>query len=152
MATLLDPEAPSRESLERSEIRVEDDPRHWSISAPRAADGARFRRAFRTYLERHGHPASDFGAAEAVYGELVNTCVSHAPGGILIEFTWEDATLVVNDETDRLRSWPFCPEDQRSETTYHAYAIVSALTRRIRLSRNPSGGTRASVALPVMRA
>lgn len=131
---------------------VEDDAHRWRLSAAEAKDGARMRHAFRDYLEYYGHPASDFDAAEAVYGELVNTCVRHAPGEITVEFRWEDATLVVVDGADRLRSWPFSPDDHRSEATHHAYALISALSGRIHLTRDESGGTRASVMLPVMRA
>jgi hypothetical protein len=137
--------------LERRLV-VEDGLHRWTLVAAEAKEALRMRHAFRDYLEHYGHPASDFDAAEAVYGELVNTCVRHAPGEIRIEFTWNDSTLVVTDRADRLRSWPFSADDHRSETTYHAYALISALSGRIRLNRDESGGTRASVVLPVMRA
>ena len=148
--------SPDAESNTRGTVRprlfVEHDADRWTLVAGAAAEGARERRAFREYLERHGDPASDFDAAEAVYGELVNTCVRHAPGRIRIEFRWDDATLIVVDARERLRSWPFSPDDTRAESTHHAYALISAFTGRIRLARDPSGGTRASVALPVMKA
>ena len=135
---------------EHEPLRIDEDPHHWTLVASEARAGALARRSFREYLERHGHPASDFHAAEAVYGELVNTCVEHAPGAIRIEFRWDDTTLVIIDGCDRLRSWPFSPDDMRAESTHHAHALISALTRRIHLARDPSGGTRASVPLPVM--
>ena len=143
MSTLLD---------HRDHVAIEDDAHGWSLVAARARDAARLRHAFRDYLEHYGHPASDFCAAEAVYGELVNSCVRHAPGAVRIAFRWDDATLVVVDESDRLRSWPFSADDQRSEATHHAYALISAYTGRIHVTRDPSGGTRAAVVLPVMRA
>ncbi len=152
MATLLDREASRHEVLERPQLVVEDDASRWTLVARAAQDGARMRHAFRDYLEQYGHPASDFDAAEAVFGELVNTCVRHAPGGITIEFHWHDRTLIVVDEADRLRSWPFSSDDTSSETTHHAYALISAYTGRIHLTRDAGGGTRASVVLPVMRA
>jgi hypothetical protein len=136
----------------RSRLFVEHDADRWTLVAAAAREGARERRAFREYLERHGDPASDFDAAEAVYGELVNTCVRHAPGRITIEFRWDDTTLIVIDARERLRSWPFSPDDTSSESTHHAYALISAFTGRIRVTRDPSGGTRACVALPVMKA
>jgi hypothetical protein len=135
-----------------SRLRVEEDPGRWALAAAEAREAARMRRTFRAYLEHYGHPASDFDAAEAVYGELVNTCVDHAPGEVKVEFTWHDATLVVVDTAERLRSWPFSADDPSAETTHHAYALISAFTGRIHLTRDPAcGGTRASVALPVMR-
>jgi len=137
---------------QRTRLLVDEGPQHWTLVATEAREGALARHSFREYLERYGHPASDFDAAEAVYGELVNTCVEHAPGAIRIEFRWDDTTLIVIDARDRLRSWPFSPEDMRAESTHHAHALISALTRRIHLSRDPGGGTRASVPLPVMRA
>jgi len=136
----------------RSRLRVEEDPDRWVLTAAEAHEGARMRRTFRAYLEHYGHPASDFDAAEAVYGELVNTCVRHAPGEIKVEFSWDDATLVVVDTAERLRSWPFSAGDPSAETTHHAYALISAFTGRIHVTRDPStSGTRASVVLPVMR-
>jgi len=136
----------------RSRLVVEHDADRWTLIAGAAHEGAAHRHAFREYLERHGDPASDFDAAEAVYGELVNTCVRHAPGEITIEFRWDEATLIVVDARERLRSWPFSPEDTRAESTHHAYALISAFTGRIHVTRDAGGGTRASVALPVMKA
>ena len=136
---------------DRARLTLEDDGHGWTLVAANAHDGARLRHAFRDYLERYGHPASDFDAAEAVYGELVNTCVRHAPGEIRIEFRWDDTTLIVVDTCDRLRSWPFSPDDTSAESTHHAYALISAFTGRIHVTRDAGGGTRASVVLPVMR-
>ena len=110
------------------------------------------RRAFRYYLEQYGDRTSDFDAAEAVYGELVGNCVRHAPGRIHVEFNWDDRMLVVVDGCERLRSWPFSPDDPGAETTHHAYALINAFTARIHLMHDPAGGTRASVLLPVARA
>jgi len=144
MATLFAPE--------RSRLLLEDDGERWTLAAPEAREGARLRHAFRDYLEAFGDPASDFDAAEAVYGELVGNCVRHAPGPIRIEFRWNDATLIVIDACDRLRTWPFSPDDTREESTHHAYAIVARLTGRLHVTRDVDGGTRASVVLPVVRA
>ena len=148
---LLDREAPLT-TLERGHLAVEADPRRWLLSAADAKDGARMRGAFREYLEQHGDPASDFDAAETVYGELVGNCIAHAPREIRIEFRWHDRTLVVVDGEDRLRTWPFSAGDMRAETTHHAYALISAFTGRIHVMRDAGGGTRASVTLPVARA
>ncbi len=137
---------------ERSRLMLQDDERQWFLDGAEARDGMRFRHAFRDYLEAYGHPASDFDAAEAVYGELVGNCVRHAPGPIRIEFRWADSTLVVVDTCDRLRTWPFSPGDTSEECTHHSFAIVSALTGRVLVTRGAGGGTRASVVLPVMAA
>lgn len=152
IATFPDRDASAATVAERAHIVLEDDANGWNLTASDAREGARLRGAFRTYLERHGDPASDFDAAEAVYGELVNTCVRHAPGELRIEFRWDDVTLVVVDSLERLRSWPFSPDDTSAEATHHAYALISAFTGRLHLTRDASGGTRASVALPVRRA
>ncbi|HYZ17883.1 MAG TPA: hypothetical protein VE591_15840 [Candidatus Acidoferrum sp.] len=123
----------------------------WSLRAGDALDAARLREAFRLYLEEHGHPASDFHAAESAYGELVANCAQHAPGPLRVEFRWDDATLTVTDAHDRLRTWPFSSCEVAEETTLHGYALLSALTARVHLSRDPEGGTRAQVTLPVLR-
>jgi hypothetical protein len=91
----------------------------WSLRAGDALDAARLREAFRLYLEEHGHPASDFHAAESAYGELVANCAQHAPGPLRVEFRWDDATLTVTDAHDRLRTWPFSSCDLTEETTLH---------------------------------
>lgn len=135
--------------VEHGHVTVEDDETVWRLTTTEAKEGLRLRHAFRDYLEAYGDPASDFDAAESVYGELVGNCVRHAPGSIRVEFRWEDATLVIIDDADRLRDWPFSRDDPAAESTHHAYAIVSALTGRLRLTREGCG-TRASVVLPVV--
>jgi len=153
VSTLPHREGPAGEAAAaRSRLLVEEDEGGWKLAASDAREAARLRRTFRTYLEHYGHPASDFHAAEAVYGELVNNCVHHAPGRISVAFRWEDRTLEVVDSHDRLRLWPFSDEDPSAESTHHAYALISAYTGRIHLTRNPGGGTRTCVALPVMHA
>jgi hypothetical protein len=150
MPTVLDRESPSFETAP-PDVRVEADAASWSLSAPGALEAARLRSAFRRYLEAYGHPASDFHAAESAYGELVANCAHHAPGPLRVEFRWADSALTVIDARDRLRSWPFSPEDAAAEITHHGYALLSALTARVHLSRDAAGGTRAQVVLPVLR-
>jgi hypothetical protein len=140
-----------RDACRRGRLVMEDDESGWSLVTTAARDGARLRHAFRDYLEYYGDPASDFDAAEAVYGELIGNCARHAPGELRVEFRWSDQTLIVVDRSDRLRSWPFSIDDPRSEATYHAYALISAYTGRIRIAREPDGRTRATVVLPVIR-
>ncbi|HEY4442485.1 MAG TPA: hypothetical protein VGN14_18670, partial [Candidatus Elarobacter sp.] len=120
MATTLDRAPLELEHFETGRLRLEDDEHRWSLHAREAREAARLRHAFRDYLEAYGHPASDFDAAEAVYGELIGNCAHHAPGEIHIEFRWADSTLVVNDAADRLRHWPFSRHDSSEETTFHA--------------------------------
>ena len=148
---LLDREAPLT-TLDHGHLVVEADARRWSLSAADAKDAARMRAAFRDYLEQYADPASDLHAAEAVFGELVANCIAHAPAGVRMEFRWHDRTLVVIDASDRLRTWPFSSGDMRAEATHHAYALISAFTDRIHVTRDAGGGTRASVILPVTRA
>jgi len=149
MATVLERGATPHQRVEHPHVTVEDDATLWRLVSSEAKEGLRLRHAFRDYLEAYGDPSSDFDAAEAVFGELVANCVRHAPGSIRVEFRWEDATLVIVDEADRLRDWPFSRDDTAAESTHHAYAIVSALTGRLRLTRE-GNGTRASVVLPVI--
>lgn len=152
MATTLDRAPLEQDRFERGRLRLEDDEGRWILHAREAREGARLRHAFRDYLEAYGHPASDFDAAEAVYGELIGNCARHAPGPIRIEFRWIDVTLVVVDACDRLRHWPFSPDDTAEEATHHSFAIVSALSHRVHVTRDADGGTRASIVLPVMAA
>jgi hypothetical protein len=151
-STLPHREMTAEETATRSRLLVEEDEHGWRMSASDAREAARLRRTFRGHLEHYGHPASDYDAAEALYGELVANCARHAPGPIRIEFRWDEQTLVVTDSHDRLRAWPFSDDDPSAESTHHAYALISAYTGRIHLTRHPAGGTRASVVLPVMRA
>jgi hypothetical protein len=150
MTTTLDRENLASVPLERGRLTLSDNERQWTLHADEAREAARLRHAFRDYLETFGHPASDFDAAECVFGELVGNCARHAPGPIRIEFTWDSSTLVVVDTCDRLRMWPFSPDDAREECTHHSYAILSAMTGRVHVTRDVDGGTRASVVLPVM--
>jgi len=143
------PTAP--DALGRGRLVMEEDAAGWTLVAQAALDGARLRHAFRDYLEFYGDPAGDVAAAEAVYGELIGNCARHAPGEVRIEFRWSDRTLTVVDHSDRLRSWPFSSDDPRSESTYHAYALISAYTGRLSIAREPDGRTRATVVLPVIR-
>ena len=143
---------PSDDVSERARVTVEDGASVWRLAATEAKEGLRLRHAFRDYLEAYGDPASDFDAAETVYGELVANCAKHAPGSIRIEFRWSDSTLVVTDDSDRLRVWPFSDGDTAAESTHHAFAIVSAMTGRVHVTRDGAHGTRASVVLPVFPA
>lgn len=147
-----DPRVHAGRTAPRPHLVVEDDDRGWRLEASEAREAARLRHAFRDYLEAYGHPASDFTAAEAVYGELIANCVHHAPGRVKVEFRWHDSTLHVVDSCDRLRTWPYSPGDCGDESTLNGYTILSALTARVKLARDISGGTRASVVLPVLRA
>lgn len=137
--------------MRQTRLLIDDGADQWNLTASEAREAASARGVFRAYLERHGEPASDFDAAETVYGELVNSCVQHAPGPIRVTFRWADSTLVVIDSCDRLRAWPFSPDDMHAEQTHHAHAVINALGGRIHLSRADGGGTRARVVLPVMR-
>jgi anti-sigma regulatory factor (Ser/Thr protein kinase) len=148
---LLDREHPLT-TLANGRLVVESDPRRWSLRAGDARDAARMRSAFRDYLEQYADFSSDLHAAEAVFGELVANCIAHAPAEIRIEFRWHDRTLVVVDGADRLRTWPFSLDDMRDEATHHAFALISAFTNRIHITRDAGGGTRASVVLAVTRA
>ena len=150
MTTFDDPV--SQGAPERGRLRLEEDDVRWTLAASAARDGLRWRRAFRRYLEAYGDPASDFDAAEAVFGELIGNCIQHAPGAIQVEFRWHDVTLVVVDACERLRTWPFSPDDTAAESTHHTYAILSALSGCVHLKRDATGGTRVSIPLPVMRA
>ena len=151
MATVLhDREALPVDRLTSGPV-LEVDAERWKLEASDARDAALARSAFRIYLEMYGTPACDFDAAEAVYGELVSNCVTHAPGPIRVEFTWRDRTLSIVDGCDRLHTWPFSPDDTAAETTHHAYAILAALGGGVHVARADGGGTRARVVLPVMR-
>ncbi len=147
---LLDREAPP--VIDAEGLVVDADARRWSLTAGDAKDAVRMRRPFRDYLASFADAASDLDAAEAVYGELVANCVTHAPRGISVEFRWHDRTLVVTDGEDRLRAWPFSHDDMSAEATHHAFALICAFADRIHLTRDAAGGTRASIVLPVTRA
>jgi anti-sigma regulatory factor (Ser/Thr protein kinase) len=149
MTTVVDDRGALRTGGDRAAPAVEQDARHWALAAD-AAQALRWRHAFRAYLVAFGHPASDFHGAELVYGELLANCVRHAPGPVRVEFRWADLTLVVVDARERLRSWPFSPEDWIGEATHHGFALLNALVARLHLAREPGGGTRASVVLPVL--
>lgn len=151
MATVLD-RRPLQLAPGAAHLVLEDDERGWRCEVTEARAAARLRHAFRDYLEAFGDPRSDMQAAESIFGELIANCAHHAPGPLHIAFRWSDSTLTVTDRCDRLRTWPYSPGDISAETTQLGYTIVNALSARVVLARDPHGGTRATIVLPVLPA
>lgn len=151
MATVLD-RRPLEIAPGPAHVVMEDDARGWRAQVSAAREAARLRHAFRDYLEAYADRRSDVPAAESIFGELVVNCARHAPGPLHLAFRWSDSTLCVTDCCDRLRTWPYSPDDISAETTQLGYRIVNALSVRLVLARDPLGGTRATIVLPVLSA
>ena len=149
MTSDLEREPVPSERVARAWRRLEESVDGWACATARAVDALPLRAEFRRYLAACAERIVDLDAAETLYAELVANCVRHAPGPLRVEWSWRDLALTVVDAVDRLRHWPFSAADLRAERTHHGYAIVRALAGRVHLERDPAGGTRVRVALPL---
>jgi anti-sigma regulatory factor (Ser/Thr protein kinase) len=149
MTSDLEREPAPSERVVRAWRRLEESVDGWVCATARAADALSMRAEFRTYLAACAERIVDLDAVETLYAELVANCVRHAPGPVRIEWSWRDLALTVVDAVDRLRHWPFSADDLHAERTHRCYAIVRALSDRVHVARDPAGGTRVRVALPL---
>jgi hypothetical protein len=127
--------------------RVEETVDTWMCATARAIDALPLRSSLRAYLNAGAGRAIDTDAALTLYRELVANCIHHAPGPLSVELRWREAALIVVDAIDRLRLWPFSADDLSAARTHEGFVTVRALAQALRVTRDPSGGTRVRVTL-----
>ncbi len=119
-----------------------------SADASRAYDA---RRDLLDYLASHADGHSDLDAAAIVFGELVGNVVRHAPGPIAIELSWDRgiAVLRVRDSGPGFE-WEgaVALPDPMAESGRGLY-IVYTVSRTMKVSRPPGGGTEVTAWLPI---
>jgi PAS domain S-box-containing protein len=125
---------------------------HWSFDAEDAMAAHGARSSFVDYVRQHADSASDIGAAELIFGELVGNVVRYAPGPIDIAVEWNDERPVLHVLD---RGAPFdvaavLPEDILSENGRGLF-IVDALGEGLSARRHPGRGNHVRVVLPVRR-
>lgn len=123
----------------------------WRFESSDACRAYHAREDLLHYLASRADGASDFEAAETVFGELVANVVRHAPGPISIELYWdrETAVLRVRDagpgfEWNGNVSLP----DDMAECGRGLF-IVNTVARTLQIRCLPSGGTEVTAWLPV---
>ncbi len=125
---------------------------HWAFDAEDAMAAHGARASFVEFLRRDADPASDFGAAELIFGELVGNVVRYAPGPIDIALAWNDERPVLH-VLDRGRSFDLAallPDDVLCESGRGLF-IVAALGERLSARALPGRGNHVQVGLPVRR-
>ncbi|HEY9085366.1 MAG TPA: ATP-binding protein [Candidatus Tyrphobacter sp.] len=130
--------------------RAARSPIRWWFDAADAMEALCARRAFVSWLRATCAPASDFGAAEIVFGELIANVVRHAPGAIRIvaeAHARGSVVLTVCDTGPGFASVPAAPPHATSENGRGLY-IVSRLAGKLKVTRSEDGH-RVSVVLPV---
>jgi anti-sigma regulatory factor (Ser/Thr protein kinase) len=120
----------------------------WRFDAEKALHAHRRRPEFIRHLRAHASSASDFAAAELIYGELVSNVVRHANGRISIVLQWEltFAVLRVRDFGQGF-SHDFHLPHSASESGRGLF-IVHRLARKLEIEKHPTG-SEVSANLPV---
>jgi anti-sigma regulatory factor (Ser/Thr protein kinase) len=124
----------------------------WNFRTVSADDAAKSRREFMVLLRSMASAASDFDAAELIFGELVGNVVVHAPGWVTVTLVWkaENPVLIVHDE-EKLFSPRFAlPDDPLQENGRGLY-IVRTLAKSVTIRRVKGDGTKVMATLPVWR-
>ena len=124
----------------------------WEFKAQEALAAHARRHEFITFLRRHGSAASDFEAAEVIFGELVANVIRHAPGPITVRVEWRTTlpALLVIDEGHGFFWQPTLPRDPLYESQRGLF-IVQALSAKVSVTRMAAGGTCVTAVLPVER-
>lgn len=124
----------------------------WIFESEDASRAHLARRDLIAYLAtRASSEASDFAAAEAIFGELVGNVARHAPGPVSIVLEWEDdaAVLRVQDHGPGFDWDEHCIPELLAEGGRGLF-IVQSLARAFVIERLERG-MRLSAWLPVER-
>jgi serine phosphatase RsbU (regulator of sigma subunit)/anti-sigma regulatory factor (Ser/Thr protein kinase)/CHASE3 domain sensor protein len=123
--------------------------RRWSFDASDEAAARRMKRAVLWQFAGLASTAPEFGAVEAILGELLSNVVRHSPGEatILMEPREDEIVLHVDDHGN--------PFDLNGKSPPNVFAengrgllIVGAFARELSVTRK-NGGNRVSVVLPL---
>jgi signal transduction histidine kinase len=124
----------------------------WEFDSSSVAEATASRRQFVSILRRLGDDASDFDAAELIFGELIGNVVRHAPGTVRVVLAWNAryAVLIVHDRWKPFVPAFALPADAFAETGRGLF-LVKMLARSVRVVDVPGNGTTVTVELPVAR-
>jgi anti-sigma regulatory factor (Ser/Thr protein kinase) len=122
----------------------------WAFSSADASKAQRAREQFVSALKLRGAVRGDYGACEAIFGELVGNVVRHAPGPIRIVLDWngDDAVLCVEDSGPVFHFDPSLPVDPLAETGRGLF-LVTALAQHVDIEPFPNDGKVIRVVLPI---
>ena len=127
----------------------------WSFSAMDAAEAQGMRQAFMAYLRARGVADADYASAELIFGELVGNVVRHAPGPIAITVDWTGTypRIIVDDEGPGFTAVrdQALPENLLAEGGRGLFLVDAYSGGGIRVESRPSGGTRVSAELTILR-
>lgn len=122
----------------------------WSFDAENAQAAHDARAQFVAALRERAPAASDFSAAELVFGELIGNVVRHAPGPIDVQLDWSGRSPVLH-VTDRGKGFirdAALPADVLSESGRGLY-IISELTEALEIERIPGYGNHVTARLRI---
>ncbi|MGH7714458.1 MAG: ATP-binding SpoIIE family protein phosphatase, partial [Vulcanimicrobiaceae bacterium] len=125
----------------------------WRFHADHARAANDARRSFIDHLHAEASPASEFDAAEVIFGELVANVVRHAPGPIDIALEWIDGFAILH-VIDRGNGFKFQPR-RRADILMEAGRglwLVEQFGGTIDVERIAGYGAHLRVELPVQRA
>lgn len=125
----------------------------WTFSSADARKAYRARETFVAALKIRAPKGTDYGACEAIFGELIGNVVRHAPGPIEVRLDWtqERALLSVRDSGDLFDFDPHLPHDPMAENGRGLF-IISRLVDAFHVERFGGNGKVVKVALPLQPA
>lgn len=123
--------------------------RRWSFDASDEAAARRMKRAVLWQFAGLASSTPEFGAVEAILGELLSNVVRHSPGEatILMEPREDEIVLHVDDRGDPFELNGKSPPNVFAENG-RGLLIVGAFARELSVTRK-DGGNRVSVVLPL---
>lgn len=121
----------------------------WHLDAKDEGAAHRVKRALLWHLGEVAAAASDFGAAEAIVGELISNVARHTPGQaeVTLECDGDGATLCVSDRGRAFNCTGDRAPDVLAECGRGLF-LVRALAQRFEVVHT-NGGNRVSVVLPI---
>ncbi len=124
----------------------------WFLDPTTAAAAHDLRHELVAFLRRHGDPASDFGAAEVAFGEVIANVARHTEGPAWISLDWsgESPTLTVRDLGPGFEPRICLPEPLSCDG--RGLYLVAHLSQELAVAARRRGGSAVSVVLPVRRA
>ncbi|GAC1541617.1 MAG: hypothetical protein NVS2B17_19210 [Candidatus Velthaea sp.] len=123
----------------------------WAFDARDAMAAHGARADLMKVLYADGDPASEFGDAELIFGELIGNVVRHAPGAIDVALAWDDDAPVLHviDRGPGFTREAALP-DMLSESGRGLF-IISSIAGALHYERLAGRGTHVVATLPVKR-
>jgi hypothetical protein len=133
-------------------VKFDDHKATWSFDPANAYCARQLRDEYVSILYACATPASDFFAAELIYGEFISNAIRHAPGNVHVELQWSyrHPVLSVQDQQDLFLWAGDLPHDPLHEHGRGLY-IVKSLALSLRIKGRLGAGYKVSAVLPVER-